>query len=189
MAVVPPTEPLRDRAVALRPWRLADAGILARRIDGDPVITEFLDQVPQPYTRENAVTYLRSCEEGWRSGDSSNFAILVDDVEGPVGSLGLHWKGHIDEGVAEVGYWLAEEARGRGVTTVAVRLASLWAFAAEPRLERLQLRADVENGASNRVAEKAGFSREGVLRSAHWNPRSRRRVDWTMWSLLRSELG
>jgi RimJ/RimL family protein N-acetyltransferase len=100
----------------------------------------------------------------------------------------VHWKGHIDEGVAEIGYWIAEPARGRGVTTAAVRLAVPWAFGTEPRLQRLQLRAAVENHGSNRVAEKAGFTREGILRSAHWNARLGRRVDWVMWSLLRSEL-
>jgi RimJ/RimL family protein N-acetyltransferase len=39
------------------------------------------------------------------------------------------------------------------------------------------------------VAEKAGFTREGVLRSAHFSERQARRVDWVMFSLLRSELG
>jgi ribosomal-protein-alanine N-acetyltransferase len=52
----------------------------------------------------------------------------------------------------------------------------------------LQLRADVRNAASNRVAEKAGFTREGVLRSSRRNVRLGRRVDFVMWSLLRAEL-
>jgi [ribosomal protein S5]-alanine N-acetyltransferase len=188
MAVQPPAQPLRDGAVELRPWRLEDAGFLAARIDGDSAMTEFLDQIPQPYTRENALTYLTSCEQSWATGENSNFAILVDGIEGAAGSIGVHWKGHIDDGVAEMGYWLAEPARGRGVTTAAARLAVAWAFEAEPRLQRLQLRAAVENRASNRVAEKTGFTREGVLRSAHWNARLERRVDWVMWSLLRSEV-
>jgi RimJ/RimL family protein N-acetyltransferase len=38
------------------------------------------------------------------------------------------------------------------------------------------------------VAEKAGFRLEGVLRSAYWNPRLARRVDWAMYSLLPGEL-
>ena len=49
------------------------------------------------------------------------------------------------------------------------------------------LRADPENAASCRVAEKAGFTREGVLRSAHWNPRLGRRQDWAIYSLLPAE--
>jgi RimJ/RimL family protein N-acetyltransferase len=54
--------------------------------------------------------------------------------------------------------------------------------------ERLQLRADERNVPSQRVAEKAGFTREGVLRSAHFNARLDRRVDFVMFSLLPSEL-
>jgi RimJ/RimL family protein N-acetyltransferase len=50
------------------------------------------------------------------------------------------------------------------------------------------LRADAENVASQRVAEKTGFKREGVLRSVHFNPRQQRRVDFVMFSLLPSEV-
>ena len=52
----------------------------------------------------------------------------------------------------------------------------------------VQLRADPENHASCRVAEKAGFTLEGVLRSAHWNARLGRRQDWALYSLLPGEL-
>jgi len=52
----------------------------------------------------------------------------------------------------------------------------------------VQLRADVENVASRRAAEKAGFRLEGVLRSAHWNARLGRRQDWAMYSLLPGDL-
>ena len=79
-------------------------------------------------------------------------------------------------------------ARGQGVATAATRAAAGWAFGAVPGLERLQLRAAVENVASNRVAEKAGFTREGVLRAQRFNARLGRRVDFVMWSLLREEL-
>ena len=69
----------------------------------------------------------------------------------------------------------------------AVRLASEWALRA-CGLERLQLRADVRNTASRRVAENAGFHEEGVLRSIRFSPRQGRRVDFAMYSLLPGEL-
>jgi RimJ/RimL family protein N-acetyltransferase len=180
---------LADGVVTLRAWSVDDADVLAARIDGDAAITTFLDLIPQPYTREDALAYLAQCEESWRTGANSNFALLVDGIAGPVGSVGVHWQYKIADGVAEIGYWTAEGARGRGATTAAVRLVSRWAFDAQPALARLQLRADADNVASNRVAEKAGFTREGVLRSARWNGRLGRRVDFVMWSLLREELG
>ena len=69
--------------------------------------------------------------------------------------------------------------------------AVLWLIAAaafSSGAARVQLRAAVGNDASRRVAEKAGFSLEGVLRSSYWNPRLGRRVDWAMYSLLPGEL-
>jgi RimJ/RimL family protein N-acetyltransferase len=182
-----PAGGLRDGAVTLRPWRLDDAAALVRRIN-DPAVAAFLDLIPQPYEHADAFAYLTGCDEGWRTGASSNFAVFVDRIDGAAGSVGIRWT-EIDDGAAEIGYWVAAEARGRGVASTATRLAAGWAFAAEPRLERLQLRADVENVASNRVADKAGFTREGVLRSARRNARLDRRVDFAIWSLLRDEVG
>ena len=92
-----------------------------------------------------------------------------------------------DQGVAEVGYWVAAEARGRGLCTRAVRLVSRWVLA-DCGGERLQLRADEQNVASRKVAENAGFTQEGILRSSRYNARLGRRVDFVMYSLLPGEL-
>jgi RimJ/RimL family protein N-acetyltransferase len=177
---------LNDGVVTLKPWHEDFAAALAERIN-DPAVADFMDIIPQPYSIADAHEFLARCREGWRTGSSTNFAIFVDGLEGAAGGIGLRW----DEralGLAEVGYWVSAAVRGRGVATTATRLASRWAFEAAPDLERLQLRADKENVASNRVAEKAGFTREGVLRSSRYNVRLKRRVDFVMWSLLRSEL-
>ncbi|MGH3028909.1 MAG: GNAT family N-acetyltransferase, partial [Gaiellaceae bacterium] len=139
----------------------------------------------QPYTRSDAETYLEACRIGWRDGANANFAIVVDGM--PVGSIGIRWF-EPSHGVAEVGYWVAPGARGKRVCTRALRLVSGWALAL-PGMFRLQLRADEENVPSKRVAENAGFTREGVLRSSHYNPRLNRRVDFVMYSLLPGELG
>ena len=104
----------------------------------------------------------------------------------PVGSVGVHWLDR-EHRVAEVGYWVAREARGRGVASRAVRLVARWAIES-CGIERLQLRADVLNEASQKVAEKSGFRREGVLRSSRFSPRLGRRVDFAMYSLLPGEL-
>ncbi|RCV41573.1 hypothetical protein SETIT_9G147500v2 [Setaria italica] len=65
---------------------------------------------------------------------------------------------------ASVGYRVARAHWGRGVATRAVRAAAEAVFAAWPWLLRLEAVADVENPASQRVLEKAGFVREGTLR-------------------------
>jgi len=184
MQIRPPDPALSDGVVMLRPWG-EDGDVEAiTAACNDPAIAEFLDLIPSPYTEEDAREYLARTKQGWTEGTSSNFAIVGDGS--PVGSLGVHW---IDpeQGVAEVGYWVAPEARGRGVCTTAVKLATRWIFEHDD-MERVQLRADEDNPASNRVAEKAGFKREGVLRSIRYNPRLGRRVDFAMWSVIRGEL-
>ena len=55
-------------------------------------------------------------------------------------------------------------------------------------MKRLQLRADQRNVTSQRVAESAGFRREGVMRSVRFNERQGRRVDFVLYSLLPDEL-
>ena len=176
-----------DGRVTIRPWSRRDEEALVRRID-DPLIASFLDQIPHPYTREDARAWFALADERWRDGTMAAFAIELEGVEGPVGGVGVHFFDGLDAGSGEVGYWVAEEARGQGVATAATRLAAEWAFDSQRDLVRLQLRADVENAASNRVAEKAGFTREGVLRAARWNARLGRRSDFALWSLLRGEL-
>ena len=177
---------LSEGAVTLRPWHKDFAPALAERIN-DQAVAEFMDTVPQPYSLADAHDFIGRSREGWLTGDTTNFAIFVDGIEGATGGLGVHWNER-EQGVAEIGYWVGAEARGRDVATTATRLGARWAFEAAPDLERLQLRADEQNIASNRVAEKAGFTREGVLRSSRYNARLERRVDFVMWSLLRHEL-
>jgi RimJ/RimL family protein N-acetyltransferase len=186
VSLTPPEPPLADEVVALRPWRVDDAPAVAAAIDGDREIGAWLDQVPQPYGLEDAHAYVAACRRGWAEGTAATFAV-VDAVDRRLlGSLSLRLA-DLPAGVAEAGYWVAREARGRGVATHALRLAVRWLLG-EPGIERIQLRADALNVASQRVAEKAGFTREGVLRSIHYNRRLGRRIDFVMFSLLPGEL-
>jgi len=176
-----------DGFVSLRPWSAVDADALVRRIN-DPDIAAFLDLVPQPYTTADAHDWFAIAAEGWRAGTSATFGIHVDALDGAIGGVGVRFLTDLDDGCAEIGYWIGAEARGHGVATAATLAAARWSFDTVPELARLQLRADVDNLASNRVAEKAGFTREGVLRAQRYNARLGRRTDFVMWSLLREEV-
>jgi RimJ/RimL family protein N-acetyltransferase len=166
-----------DGVIGLRPWSEADAAEMVACLDGDEDIARWLDQVPQPYTVADALDFLG------RTGETT-FAVVDAGTGGVLGGTGLRWNDARD--VAEIGYWARKEARGRGVTTRALVLVSALAF--EQGAARVQLRADVENVPSRRVAEKAGFTAEGVLREAHWNARLGRRQSWVMYSVLPGEL-
>ncbi len=184
MEIRAPEPPLADDVVLLRPWGEEGDVEAITAACNDGAIAEFLDQIPSPYTEDDARQYIAGTRAGWADGTMTNFAIVLDGRA--VGSIGVRWL-DADQGIAEVGYWVAPEARGRGVCTRALKLVARWALE-QPGSERLQLRADVENAASNRVAENAGFMREGVLRSSRYNARLGRRVDFAMYSLLRNEV-
>jgi RimJ/RimL family protein N-acetyltransferase len=85
----------------------------------------------------------------------------------------------------EVGYWLARDARGEGHVTRAVRLICRWGFDAL-ELERIDLLAGTGNSASQKVAERSGFTREAVLRSFMRGKGERQ--DMVAFGLLRDEL-
>ena len=182
---VPLDPPPTDGVVALRPWRAEDVPELARCCD-DAEIARWLDSVPQPYTETEAADYIGRAHQWWRDGSFYAFAVVDAGRGGIIGGIGIGWADERAR-VVEVGYWVRREARGRGAAARALRLAAAWAFAAL-RAGRVQLRAEVENGPSQRVAEKAGFTREGVLRSSGWSERRRKRLDFVVFSLLPTEL-
>lgn len=171
--------------MTLRPWRPDDVAALVECLDGDEEVTRWMDTIPQPYREPEARSWIELATKYWREGTSAPFAV-TDAASGEVlGGVGFGWVAG-EQGVGEVGYWLRRDARGRGLTTRAVQLVTRWAFETLT-CERLQLRADEQNLPSQRVAEKAGFEREGVLRSVHFNPRHNRRVNFVMFSLLPSD--
>jgi RimJ/RimL family protein N-acetyltransferase len=176
-----PDPPLRDRDVWLRPWEDADLPALVSACQ-DPEIARWT-AVPWPYAERDALQYLTRVEPDRRAGRELGLAI-VDTHDGTLlGSCGLarlEW----EERKAEIGYWIAAPARGRGVGSRATRLLSRWALE-ELELERLELLANPANWASQQLALAAGYTREGLLRS--YRPRKGEREDLVMFSLLRGE--
>jgi ribosomal-protein-alanine N-acetyltransferase len=167
---------LSDGGLLLRPPTDADAPAIVEAIDGDEQISLWLDLIPQPYNLEHALGWLRG--DAGRGESELKWALTEEGRF--LGTIGATPQG---DDVWEVGYWIRAEARGRGLMPRALELVARWLLA-ERHAKRIYLRADPENAASCRVAEKAGFTNEGVLRSAHWNERLGRRQSWTIYSLL-----
>jgi RimJ/RimL family protein N-acetyltransferase len=135
--------------------------------------------VPSPPPPDFGKTWLERYERGREEGTREGFAI-VDAQDGSF--LGIAVAVRLDEaaGEAELGYILAPEARGRGAATEALRQLTDWGFARG--LKRLELRVDGDNEASKRVAERCGYTHEGVLRSVYF--KEGRRSDLFIYSLL-----
>jgi RimJ/RimL family protein N-acetyltransferase len=154
-----PIEPvvLAAGALRLRPWRPDDA---------DAVWTAFQDPDLRLWngsgivSRDDALA-LVGRRLNWSSGTHASWVVVADD-DVLLGSVSLHSIDRLQND-AEIGYWTAPGARGRGVATVATDAACRWGFGALP-IDRIELCHAVENTASGRVAEKAGFTFEGRLR-------------------------
>jgi RimJ/RimL family protein N-acetyltransferase len=95
-----------------------------------------------------------------------------------LGQIGLWPLGH---GRASVGYWVAASARRHRVARRALRMVSEWGLAL-PGLHRLELYVEPWNEGSWRAAERAGYIRDGLLRS--WEPVAEQRRDMYMYSRL-----
>jgi RimJ/RimL family protein N-acetyltransferase len=180
----PPEPPLSDGVVTLRRWTNADAPEIAR-ICSDDELVRWLAALPSPYTADDARAWIAHGDAGWRGEHEHTPLAVVNAATGAVlGSIGVSWR---PDETAEVGYWVAPEARGRGVATRATRLVARWVLA-DHDFERLQLQADPLNVASCRVAEHAGFTLEGTKRSVRWSRSRERRIDLNQYALLRDEL-
>ncbi len=175
---LPPEPPLTDGEVTLRLPRTSDAEAVAAAC-GDPEIARWIP-VPVPYSLDDALYFLAAAGDGWATGADLTFAIEERASGMLVGMIGLH--GVDTPGRASVGYWLAPGARGHGLATRAVRLLVAWAFE-DPALERLELMTLVGNDASGRVALRAGFRREGILR--RYLPFRETLVDAVMYATVR----
>ena len=154
-----PIEPVELTAGAfrLRPWRPEDVDAVWKAFqDPDPRLWNGSGVV----TREDALA-LVGRRLDWASGSHASW-VVEDDAGVLLGSVSLHSIDRLQND-AEIGYWTAPEARGRGIAAIATDAVCRWGFGALP-IDRIELCHAVENEASGRVAEKAGFTLEGRLR-------------------------
>jgi RimJ/RimL family protein N-acetyltransferase len=111
--------------------------------------------------------------------------VLLREFTGAAaGQIGL-WLRDLTEGRADTGYWVAPRFRGRGYVTAALIAISRWALSLDG-IHRLQLQVEPWNEGSWRAAERAGFVREGLLRS--WQRVGPERRDMYLYSLLPGDL-
>ncbi|MEU1183552.1 GNAT family N-acetyltransferase [Streptomyces sp. NPDC005820] len=161
-------------ALALRPWRPADVPALLDALR-DPVLRRWTGH--RVDDEAEGARWIESQREGWASGRRFCFAVVEERPveERPAGETGDRLVGQVvlktagpGAPTAEVGYWTAAGARGRGVAPRALLTLTEWACAtfAPTGLGRLELLHQVDNEASCRVAEKTGYVLDGVLPAA-----------------------
>jgi RimJ/RimL family protein N-acetyltransferase len=155
------TEVVRTERLVLRPYRPDDVDAVHRACQ-DPAIQYWITAIPVPYTPEVARTFVEETTVRERAeGRAMSVAIEADGRL--VGSSGVYPRSDGRLG-PEIGYWVAPWARGAGYAAEAARALADWAIGLGA--PRVHLFADVRNTASLAVARRAGFTQEGIARSA-----------------------
>lgn len=177
-----PEHPLSDGTVLLRPWQESDLPVL-ERASADEYVA-LIEHLATPFTETGGRDWIArkqarlEAEQGWE------FAIVELASGEAVGGVGITFR-H-PPGAAEPGAWVIAEERNAGIAERAARLLCSWALTADTGIARIQATVEPWNLASQRVLEKLGFVREGLLRSyASWGES---RQDVFLYSLLPDDL-
>ena len=176
-----PDPPLTDGEILMRAWERRDVPAVTAACQ-DPEIPRWT-VVPHHYTERHARDFISGTGADLAAGRELALAV-VDADDRLLGALGMSNFDWADM-KGEIGYWMAPEARRRGIGARATRMLAEWAVTTLG-LERVELLANPKNEASQRLAERAGFTREGVLR--RYRRRHGVREDLVMYSLLAVDL-
>ncbi|MEW2416548.1 GNAT family N-acetyltransferase [Streptomyces sp. NPDC046866] len=160
-AAATPTAP----ALLLRPWRPQDAPALVEAYR-DPELLRWTSH--RMANEADGLRWVGEQERRWAAGDRFCFAVVESGPDGAPGRLaGSAVLKEVVPGApsAEVGYWTAGPARGRGVAPRALEAVTAWAFDTfrAEGLERVELIHRTDNAASCRVAQKSGYAFAGLL--------------------------
>jgi RimJ/RimL family protein N-acetyltransferase len=142
----------------------------------DAVVARWLNMPVAPGNRDFDAL-LRVAHDGRASGDRIDYTVTEKGDDVSIGAV-IASRRHRDN--YEIAYLAREEGRGRGLMTRAVRLLCDWLL--EEGVGRIELRTHPDNEASQKLAQRAGFQREGLERGSIWLHGER--VDAIVWSLL-----
>jgi RimJ/RimL family protein N-acetyltransferase len=151
-------EPIYTSRLVLRLPRPDDASVIFRRYAADREVVRYLGWRPHA-NAEQTRAFVRNCVEAWEGVRERAWVIgrLRDDS--PIGMISLRMEGHR----SEVSFVVSRAYWGRGYATEALRPVVDAAFGVRG-IYRVGATCDVANAAAARVMEKAGMTREGVLR-------------------------
>jgi len=150
--------------ILLRPYRPDDAADLyAAARESIAEVSLWMKWCHPDYTIEESRIWTTQCVGRWREGTEYNFVIADSRDASFLGGCGLNNVNLLDK-VANLGYWVRTSQTRQGIATTATRLLARFGLE-ELRLNRIEIIAATGNGASQRVADKAGAAREGVLRN------------------------
>jgi len=146
----------------LRPPVESDANTIYEACQ-DPLIPRFTT-LPVNYTLSHALDFLQRIPASIELQREIPFVMEfgVGDEKVFAGVISLHTVS-IDNHRAEIGYWMDEKMRGQGIATVAAKMITGYGFDTLG-FKRIEAAVDIDNTASLKLLNSAGYEREGVLR-------------------------
>jgi ribosomal-protein-alanine N-acetyltransferase len=175
-----PPATLTDGVVVLRELREDDRAVVLSTMR-DPLVAAWLNMPAEPDDGDFDAL-LRVTRQGRASGDRIDYTVTEIPADRALGAV-IATRRHRDN--YELAYLAASEGRGRGLMTRAVRILCDWLF--ENGVGRLELRTHPDNEASQQLARRAGFEREGLERKSIWLHDDR--ADAFVWSRLPDDPG
>ncbi len=151
-------------AVAIRPYRLEDVpSLFAAVLESRRELSAWLPWCTEQYSIEDSIKFISEREAEWEKGEQYDF-VIYDAADGAyLGGVGLNSVNR-DDRLANLGYWVRTSRTHQGIAPAAVRRIAEFGFE-ELKFSRLEILVAMENKPSQRVAEKAGATREGILRN------------------------
>lgn len=150
--------------VLIRPLATEDVDALFDTVSASlPTLSQWLPWAKPGYARSDSATWVAHCQRTWSTGLGYHLGIFDAASGALLGGVGFS---HVNSTrrSANLGYWVADAARGREVAVAAARLAAAWAFE-QLGLQRIEILVQPENTASLRVAVKLGAVCEGIARN------------------------
>jgi RimJ/RimL family protein N-acetyltransferase len=166
---------LTDGVVVLRKMREDDRPVILSTF-ADPLVRRWLNMPAAPGDWDFD-SVMRTIRTGFETGDRYDYCVTEAPDDVPLGAVIASRRARDN---FELAYLAREEGRGRGLMTRAVRLLCDWLF--DQGVGRLEVRTHPDNAASQSVAQRSGFQREGLERKSIWL--HGKREDAILWSLL-----
>lgn len=171
-----------DEKVRLELTASKHAGGLFNAVDNNRQhLSPFLPWVHNMQSVADFDNYIQHCHALFEDGNEVSFVILSDDIV--IGRIGLHYINDHNK-CAAIGYWLTENETGKGIITKACKALISYGFQ-ELGLQRIEIKAAVENIKSQAIPQKLNFTKEGILRQAEFVNDTF--LDLVLYSMLRTE--
>jgi RimJ/RimL family protein N-acetyltransferase len=146
--------------LTLRRVEAGDIGSLLKYANSKSISGNILN-MSYPYREEDAVAWVNRAMQGYRSGERFILAIVLKEIGEFIGAIALNIDAR--HNVAELGYWLGEPFRGRGIMSEAAKAMLKFGFE-ELDLHKIFATAFIENKASEKILLNNGMIREGEMK-------------------------